>query len=130
MIYFLRLPTAILPSGIVAVSLQDLMDTLAAYAEALGYLLKRPTLFPQPDDGCMLSGIDLRVTMGMFDQELILVTPAIPNLTSRGTSVSFDQDRQECGQKVLRTSDQFFRWQSPADSSGRADRKEAMKYDT
>ena len=111
-------------------SLQHLMDALLSDPELLGYPLKGPTLLPQRGDDSVLSGIDLRVRMGMFEEEPIPVTSDIPNLTTRGTSVSFDQDRQECGQKVLRTSDQFFRWQSPADSSGRADRKEAMKYDT
>lgn len=76
MTLFLRLPTAILPSGIVAVSVQDLMDTLTAYAEALGYLLKGPTLLPEPGNGWVVSGIDPRVRVGMFEEESTPVVPA------------------------------------------------------
>lgn len=50
-------------------AVQDLMDTLTAYAEVVGYLPKSPTFLPEPGDGCVLSGIDLRVRMGMFEEE-------------------------------------------------------------
>lgn len=45
------------------------MDALPAYAEPVGYPLKSPTFLPQPIDGCVLSGIDLPVTMGLFEEE-------------------------------------------------------------
>ena len=70
------MPVATLRSGIVAASLQDLMDTLTAYGEAVGHPLKSPTLLPEPGDGCMLSGIDLRVRMEMFEEELTPIVAA------------------------------------------------------
>ena len=57
------------------------MDTLAAYAKEVGYPLKSPTFFPQPGDGWVLSGIDLGVRMGMFEEESTPVAPAIFDLT-------------------------------------------------
>jgi hypothetical protein len=52
------------------------MDTLTAYAEALGYLLKGPTLLPEPGNGWVVSGIDPRVRVGMFEEESTPVVPA------------------------------------------------------
>jgi len=63
-----------LRSGLVAASLQDLMSTLTAYAEALGYAPKSPSFLAQPDDGRVLSRIDLRARTGMLQEEL---TPII-----------------------------------------------------
>jgi len=52
------------------------MDTLTAYAEALGYPLKSRTLLLQAGDGCVLSGIDLGVRMAMFEEELTQIGAA------------------------------------------------------
>ena len=46
------------------------MDALPGDSEEVGYPLKSPTFLPQPGDGWVLSGIDLRVRMGMFEEEL------------------------------------------------------------
>ena len=80
-------PTARLLSGIVASSFQDLMDTLTAYAEPLRYSLKSPTLLPQPGDGYLLSGIDLRVRMGMFEEELSPINSVTSTLAISGAAV-------------------------------------------
>jgi hypothetical protein len=45
------------------------MDTLTAYAETVAYLLESPTLLSQSGDCGVLPGIDLRVRMGMFEQQ-------------------------------------------------------------
>lgn len=52
------------------------MDTLTAHAKPLRYPLKSPTFLPQSGDGWLLPGIDLRVRVGMFEQELTPVAPA------------------------------------------------------
>jgi len=52
------------------------MDALPSDSEPVGYLLKSPTFLPQPGDGWVLSGIDLHVRMGMFEQEPTPVVPA------------------------------------------------------
>jgi len=54
----------------VAASLQDLMDTLMAYAEAVGYSLQGAPLLPESRDRCVLCWIDFGVGMRMFEQEL------------------------------------------------------------
>jgi len=69
------------PSAIVGVSFQDLMNALTAYTEALGYPLNSATFLPQAGNGCVLSGIDLRVAMGMFEEELTPIIAAILDLT-------------------------------------------------
>jgi hypothetical protein len=66
----------VLLAGLVAAFLHDLMDTLTSHAEALGYPLKSPAVFPELGDGCVLSPIDLGVRMGMLEQELTPVVPA------------------------------------------------------
>ena len=53
------------------------MDGLPSDSEPIGYPLKSPTFLPQPGDGCVLSGIDLRVRMGMFEEESTRVVLAI-----------------------------------------------------
>ena len=73
--------TATLRIGVIAASLQDLMDTLTANAETVGYPLKSQTLLPQLGDGCVLLGIDLRVRVGMFEEESTPVVLAIGFLT-------------------------------------------------
>lgn len=72
--------------GLGAALLQDLMDTLTADAEALGYSLKSPTFLSQPADGCVLPVIDLRVRMAMFEEELTPIVSALglPNRTLAG----------------------------------------------
>jgi len=57
------------------------MDALSSDSEPIGYPLKSPTFLPQPSDGFMLSGIDLRVRMGMFEQESTPLVSAIFGLT-------------------------------------------------
>jgi len=53
------------------------MDALPSDSEPVGYPLKSPTFLAQPGDGCVLSGIDLRVRMGMFQRESIAVERTI-----------------------------------------------------
>lgn len=65
---------------------EDLMDALPSHPESVGYPLRSPTFLPQPGDGCALSEIDLRVNMGMFEEELTPVAPAnnIPKKSREG----------------------------------------------
>ena len=63
------------------------MDTLTAHAESVGYPLKGPTFLSQPGDGRVLSRIDLRVRMGMFEEESTPVFPAIFSLTGSQNDV-------------------------------------------
>lgn len=64
------------------------MDTSTVRAKAVGYLLKGPTLLPEPGNGWVVSGIDPRVRVGIFEEESTPVALAISNLTDRATSVS------------------------------------------
>jgi len=56
------------------------MDTLTAYPEVLGYRSKSPAFLSYARPA--LLGIDLRVRMGMFEEELTPVVPAIFSLTA------------------------------------------------
>lgn len=70
------MPRETLPSRLVAVSLQDLMDALPSDSKPVAYPLESPTFFPQVGDRCMLLRIDFRVRMGMFEEESTPVVPA------------------------------------------------------
>jgi hypothetical protein len=60
-----------------SIYLQDLMDPLAADAKALADSLKSPAFSPQPSDGGILFAVDLSVGMGMFEQGVTAVAPAM-----------------------------------------------------
>jgi len=65
------------------------MDALPSDSAPVGCALKSPTLLPQPGDGCTLSGMDLRVRMGMFEEEPTPVVPAIFELTDLQNDVKY-----------------------------------------
>lgn len=57
------------------------MDALPSDSEPIGYLLKGPTLLPEPGNGWVVSGIDPRVRVGMFEEESTPVVSVIFDLT-------------------------------------------------
>jgi hypothetical protein len=59
---------------------EDLMDPLPSDPEPVGYPLKSPSSFPQAGDRRVLSSMDLRIRMGMFEEEPTPVVPAIRGL--------------------------------------------------
>jgi len=75
--------------SILTLLFEDLMDALPSDSAPVGCALKSPTLLPQPGDGCTLSGMDLRVRMGMFEEEPTPVVPAIFELTDLQNDVKY-----------------------------------------